>query len=441
MGFWGRLASAFRPAASSRAPGGSTLISSWGGVVPLLQRGTPEAFKAYALSPFFRMVSQRLASERAAAQRKCTVLFDGPDDDQSRQQLGRDDPRYDVIRALRCPVRLASGQVITPHMRRRLTALYYGLAGEAYEGKLRDRVTGRVVALVPFSPLWVMSTPTNREPWYLIQTGAESPPKKIPASEVIPYVDMDPTDPLGRGIGASLSQAQEIDTDDGAAEMMRAVLENQGTPQGALLIEGASPEAVSVARANWRERFGGPSRSGQVEIMGGKAQWIPFTQREVFTQSIEVRKFLRDSFCHVNGISPELFGITEGGTRDSAWVANTNFALGALVPWLELATDQQQAHLVPDFAPSSEDACLGYTSPVPDDRDLQVRLMATAPSAFRGRDARRAGGFAPDPELDERVLGSEPQRSTPTQLPKTPSSRALPMAQALVAPATGPEQW
>lgn len=435
MGFWSKIKSAFAPRASSREPGGPTVIASWGSPIPFLARGTPEAFRAYAQSPFFRMVHQRLATARAKAEVRHTVLFDGPDDDVTRAKIERDDRRYDILRALRRPVLLANGLKITQYQRARLKALYFGLAGEAYEGKLRDG-TGRVVALVPFSPLWVMSVPTTEAPYYLIQTSASQPPKLLPASEVIPYIDLDPNDPIGRGIGASLSQAQEIDTDDNAAEMMRAVLENHGTPQGVLLFETATPKQIDDARSRWQERFGGASRAGQVEVLGGKAQWVPITRGEVFGESIEVRKFLRDSFCHVNGISPELFGILDGSTRDSSWVARSSFADAALDPWLMLTTDAQQAHLVPEFEADPENACLGFTSPVPDDKDLQVRLLATSPGAFRGRDARQVGGFAPDPELDEKVLTSAPQASTPTQLPKPPGAAAF-----IARAATGPEGW
>lgn len=438
MGFWTKIAAPFRARGATREPGGPSVIASWGSVLPFLSRGTAEAFTAYAQSPFFRMVHQRLASSRAAAQMRCTVLFDGPEDDQLREQIGRDDSRYDVMRALRRPVLLANGTKITQYKRARLTALYYGLAGEAYEGKLRDPKTGRVVALVPFSPQWVMAIPSRESPYYLIQTDMATPPKRIAPSEVIPYIDMDPSDPIGRGIGASLSQAQEIDTDDGAAEMMRAVLENQGTPQGVLLFESATPKQLDEAKARWQERFSGASRAGQVEMLGGKAQWIPLTRGQVFAESIEVRKFLRDSLCHMNGFSPELFGVTEGGTRDSSWVAMTHFAKAVLEPWLMLTTDAQQAHLVPDFDADPENLCAGFTSPVPDDLDLQVRLLATAPGAFRGRDARRIGGFAPDLELDERVLTSAPTIATPTQLPKPPVGQFVARASAA---GPGPEGW
>ena len=121
--------------------------------------------------------------------------------------------------------------------------------------------------------------------------------------------------------------------------------------------------------------------------------------------------------------------------RSRRWRATSDEGR-ALWLGLMLTTDAQQAHLVPEFEGDPENACLGFTSPVPDDKDLQVRLLATSPGAFRGRDARQVGGFAPDPELDEKVLTSAPQASTPTQLPKPPGAAAF-----IARAATGPEGW
>lgn len=423
MGFWSWLSRPFRALGSSRDPGGSTVLHSFSTIGPMLRRGTPELFSAYSTSPFYRMVAHRLAHERATALRKHRVLFDGPDDDPRREQINRDDPRYEVMRVLRAPVTLTSGQIMTPLMRNRALALWFGLAGEAYSMKLRSRIDPtRTIGLVPLSPQWVIATPTEREPFYLVQVDNTCVPKRIDPSEVIPYVDLDPENIYGRGVGAGLSLAREIDTDDGAGKFARALLHNHGTPQGMLMLKGATPDQAKQARQLYRERFGGPDRAGQVEIAAGEAQWIPFDGGETFKESIELRRFLRDSFCHVEGISPEVMGILDGSTRDSSWVANQNLARGSIVPWLELATDAEQAHLVPEFVANPEDACLGYSSPIPDDKDLQVRVMATAPAAFKGRDARKVGGFAPDPDLDDKPLGAEPQKATPTQLPKAPGA-------------------
>ena len=420
MGIWSRIGNAFRFRGSSSEPGGgtATVVSSFGMPVPYLRRGVSELFRSYSLSPYFRMVNARLAHERATALRKCRTMFDGPDDDPARVQIGRDDPRYEVMRILRRPVVMASGQRMTFYQREKICALWYGLAGEAYKAKLRGPA-GNVIGLVPISPLWVMQTPTKAEPHYLVQASPEVEPRKIPASEMIPYVDTGAENPYGRGIGAGMSLAQEIDTDDGIARMSRAIIANQGTPQGMLVLEGADKDDVDRARTKWREKFGGPDKAGQIEFARGKANFVSFQQNRIFSESIEARKSIRDMFCHVNGISPEVFGILDGSTRDSNWVAYQSFAQSSLVPWLEMAVDTEQAYLVPDFASNPEEACLGYTSPLPDDRDLQVRVMATAPGAFKGRDARKVGGFAPDPDLDDLPLGSDAQRATPTQLPGT----------------------
>lgn len=371
------------------------------------------------------MVCHRLAHERATALRRCRVLFDGPDDDPFRSAIGRDDPRYDVIRCLRAPVVMSSGQIMTAGMRAKLIALWYGLDGEAYLGKLRSRVDQtRTVGLVPFSPAWVVSTPSTHDPFYTICTGGSASPQKIAPSEIIPYVDLDPANPYGRGLGTGAALAQEIDTDDGAAAFGRAVVQNQGTPAGMLVLEGCDPKDVEKVRDRWREKYGGPAKAGQLEFTRGKAQFIQFQSGKAFAESVDLRKFLRDSFCHVHGVSPELFGILDGSTRDSSWVALHQLAIGSIVPWLEVAIDAEQAHLVPDFVASTEDACLGYSSPTPEDRDLQTRMIATAPGAFRVSDARRVAGLPPDAEIGDRVLTRAPAVSTPTQLPKAPKAMA-----------------
>lgn len=417
MGLWSSVRRLF---GSSKEPGGrtaTTLYSMSALSAPFLRRGTIELFRAYETSPYFRMVQRRLAHERATAVRKHRVLFDGPDDDPERKQIKRDDVRYEVMRALRRPVLMSSGQKVTQYQRNKILALWYGLAGEAFAAKLRDPKSGRVIALVPISPLWIQATPTRDDPNYTVMVSADLAPKKIPASEIIPYVEPTAENPYGRGCGDGASLGYEIDCDDGIAKMSRAIIANQGSPQGVVLVEGANTNQLKEYRENWRQRFGGPSQAGQIEFLGGKASFIPLQHNEIFKEGSDARKNLRDMMCHVCGVTPEVLGILDGSTRESQIVAEQSFAKAALVPWLELVTDTEQAHLVGDFVPNPEDACLGYDSCEPDDRDLQVRLLATAPSAFRGADARKVGGFAPDAELDAKQLGQQPQKATTTQLP------------------------
>lgn len=426
MGLWNAVKRWWRAVAGSTEPGGPTVISSFGyGSVPP-RKGTLELFRAFRDSPWLQAVENRLAHERATALR--LRLYDGPEDDDERAPIRRGDPRAKVLEVLRRPTVASTGQVISARQRDKLLALWYGLCGEAFLIKQRNAI-GQVVGLVPISPLWVVSTPTVREPWYLCRADADParPFRAVPTQDVIPIVDLDPENPYGRGFGAGRSLGDELDTDEGAAKLMRAELFNMGSPSGVVVIEGATATELDKIRGQWRERFGGPDRAGQVEFAKGKAQFIPMSREKIFADAIDARKFLRDTFIQVHGISPEIFGVLNGSTRDSAWVAYYHLALGCLVPWCEIVIDAYQAHLVPDFGAS--DVWLDYVSPVPEDRDLRLRSISVAPSAFRGRDVRQIGDFAPDAELDEKVLGNEPQRAQQTNLPSTPG----PSARALVA--------
>lgn len=420
MGIWARMTG--RPQARALAPSGTMVASLGFGIGPTTRRGTREIFAAYRTHPWLFAISNRLAHERATAARRNLVAWDGPEDDLSRSQIGRDDPRYEIMRLLRRPLRVATGQIMTARARLKALALWYGLAGEAYIAKIRSEQTGRVVGLAPVSPLWVLSTPTEASPHYVVQVDGASAPRQVSPADMIPIVDPDAENPYGRGIGVGATLGDELDTDEGAAQMGRAVLANFGSPSGLVVVEGVEKDELPRLKASWQERFSGPARAGQIEFARGKATFVPISSSIKDSQLIEVRRFLRDTFAQAHGISPEIIGILDGSTRDSTYVAYYHLALGALVPWLEVLSDALQAHLVPEFGDDPESLCVGYTSPIPEDRELQLRCLATAPGAFRGADARRVGGFAPDAELGAQPLGRDPQIATPTQLPRGPGA-------------------
>lgn len=411
MSIFDRVRSLFRGA----APIGSAVFSTgsaWSGPGP--RRGTRELFAAYRTSPWLHAVENRLAHERATATR--LALFDGPDDDPERVQIKRTDPRYQMLRVWRAPARLVTGQVISQRQRVKLLALWYGLAGEAYLLKQRNEF-GAVVGLVPISPLWVTATPSVGKPWYEMRFDASKPPERILPHNVIPLVDLDAENPYGRGVGIGATLDTELDTDEGTAELIKATVLNHGVPHGLLVVKGVEPEEVTALETRWKEKYGGPSRAGQVAFARGEAQFIPLDRRGLFGESLEARKHLRDTFIQVHGISPEIFGVLDGSTRDSAYVAYYHLALGCLVPWLDAVSDALQAHLVPDFS-AGDDLWSSYQSPIPEDRELKLRCVAVAPKAFKGRDLRQIGAFAPDAELDNERLGDEAQVATESQLPQ-----------------------
>lgn len=404
----------FRSKAARGGPGGTTVAWRYGISSPPPRRGTRELFQAYRTSAWLRAVESRIANECASAVK--LRLYDGPEDDDQRKPVAPGDPRYELMRLLRRPVRVASGQVMTARQRNKILALWYGLAGEAFIVKQRGP-SGRVTGLVPLSPLWVRGTPTPEQPFYTVQVDGQSPETRIAPGDVIPIVDLDAENPYGRGVGTAAALGDELDCEEGLATMAKALALNRGVPETLVLLEKATTASqVEEARRGWRERFGGPERAGQVEFIGGTAQVVQLGMKVSDSQLIEQRRFLRDTIIQVHGVSPEIFGVLEQSTRDSIDSAYYLLGLGVLVPWLDALCDAYQSHLVPEFG-TEDDLWLSYKSPIPENRALQINAMSIAPSAFRVRDLREVGGFAPDPERGSEAIASEQRIATPTQLP------------------------
>jgi bifunctional non-homologous end joining protein LigD len=81
---------------------------------------------------------------------------------------------------------------------RRLTQIYLELVGEGYWIKERNEF-GMPVGLWPLPPHWVTKPATPRTPFFEVKfLGWQG---SIPASEIVSFVQPDPCDPYGRGIG------------------------------------------------------------------------------------------------------------------------------------------------------------------------------------------------------------------------------------------------
>jgi DNA ligase D-like protein (predicted ligase) len=81
---------------------------------------------------------------------------------------------------------------------RRLTQIYLELVGEGYWIKERNAF-GMPVGLWPLPPHWVTKPATPRTPFFEVKfLGWRG---SIPASEIVSFVQPDPCDPYGRGIG------------------------------------------------------------------------------------------------------------------------------------------------------------------------------------------------------------------------------------------------
>jgi hypothetical protein len=164
MGFWSRVRNWFRPRADMHGYTGSSVYPiGFDATAP--RAGTRELWRMYRKSPWVFAITDRLAHERATKTR--LTLWDGAEDEPTRTRVERGSPAYEILACWRRPIRVSSGQVITPRQRNKLLSSWWDGVGEAYCVKQRG-AGGRVVGLVPINPLWVLKKPTVDEPTYTV---------------------------------------------------------------------------------------------------------------------------------------------------------------------------------------------------------------------------------------------------------------------------------
>lgn len=373
-------------------------------------------FQAYRENPWFHLGHDRLAQDRAKSLR--WRLYRGPPGDPARELLPAQHPLLDLLRA---PVRFDNGQILSANHRWKVLALHYALAGEWFLWKQRVLPRG-VSALVPISPLSVRELPTSEDRFFHVDLGSVGL-QKISPEDMIWCRDPDPLVPYGRGVGIGRTLGDELDTDEGAAHHQKASLLNHGIPSGLVVVPGLSPEEKDALQLSWSEKFGGPDRAGRIEFARGEGgvEYVKLGDETLFSSTTELRSWLRDTFLQTAGVSPELVGINDGGTRDSAYVAAHNLARGQVEPWQIATCDAIQSQLLSEYEDPAR-VFLECDSALPEDLDLKLRAIATAPSAFRVRDLRAVGGFPPDLDRGDESLIDEPTL-TPGQIPPAPDER------------------
>lgn len=414
--FWSRLRGK-----GPTAPGGPTVGFSMqvNGAPP--RRGTRAILEAYRTMPWLHSVSNRLANEAASATK--LRLFNGPEDDETRQQLPVTDRRYEVITMLRRSVRLANGMKVSARKRWKLVHLWMSLLGEA--GLIKQRGAGnRVVGLVPINPYWVKRLPSPGHPWFDVQVDKDMAIRPVSPDDMIWLSDPDPLNPYARGVGTAESLADELDTDEYAAKMAKAFFVNGGLPDFFVTFEGASEKQLVAAEERFRAKYNGARKSGATHWTGAKMDIKRLDTSFKDQDLMPLRKFERDTIIQTYNVSPEIFGILDGSTRDSTDNAYYLLALGVLVPWLDLLTDALQDDLAEEEYGGG--FFFGYKSPVPDDRKHKLQCIATAPSAFYKRDVREVGGFTPDPECGDEPLTSKPVVAGPTNIDQPMGGDGMP---------------
>jgi len=266
------------------------------------------------------------------------------------------------------------------------------LVGDAFLLKGCD-TAGRVVSLWPIPATWITTMPSVGDPYWRINMNGSQ--MEIPEGLVVWIKDPNPYTPYGRGSSSAAALADELDSDEYAAQFVRAFFENHGVPSTIIGFEGASADSVQAVAQKWNNEHRGPRKSHGVKFVDGKP-WVAkvsaeFTDREV----TELRRFFRDEVNQQFGIPPEILGILESSNKATIDAAENIFARWVLVPRAERVRIALQRQLIDPVDPN---LILGYVSPVPDDREHRLATMTESPHNFTRDQWQETAGYEVEPD-------------------------------------------
>lgn len=295
----------------------------------------------------------------------------------------------------------------------KLASTHYELVGEIYLVLDRDPSTGIPVGFWPTPPHWVKKLPDLTQPkdkrFYSVQIAGLT--RDVPAADVIAIRDLDPDDPLGRGIGPGFALGDELDSDEYIARFIKNSFWNNAMPAAALAIDDGKgnanqpPPSIKAWTEKLASEFKGPENAGRLLVTNGKLSFARLDSPFKDMQLVELRKFLISFIRMVWGIPPEILGDMTSSNRATSNAAEALFAGQVIVPRLEVLRTEYQFRLVPLLG---EDVILDYESPVPADRDFQLRAASAMPSTVEKNEWRALQGLKPRPEFEGQFPSEAP---------------------------------
>lgn len=306
----------------------------------------------------------------------------------------------------------------------------YKLVGEAYLLKIRAP-NGKVIALTPIAPSWVVQTPTaNSNYWQIYPFGTTGGNAiVVPNEDVIWFKDINLNDPYGRGRGTAETIGDEIQSDEYASKYAKNLFFNDATPSAIIYAPAGTKETADQIKQSWIQKMAGYLHAKEPMVLtgeGSKFEKIAQTPQEM--DFVESRKFLRDSANQQFHIPPEIMGILENSNRstiDSAFYLLNKNVLADVLRMFERVMNTQL--LWEDFDKEHK-YVLHHENTIEEDMDLKLRIANEGLSrgTLTRNEWRIAMGYQPDERNGDVYLMSfstveEQQNSNPVELPDLPS--------------------
>lgn len=188
----------------------------------------------------------------------------------------------------------------------KVTQQHIDLVGEAYWIFERNSL-GVPIVIWPIPPDWVKGLPTKDSPFYSISFGSKT--FHVPESEILAFIDPDPSNPYARGSGIAASLGDELEIDEFSSKHLKNFFFNRARPDLIISGEGLSREDTVRLEQKWLDTHQGFWNSFKPHFLNRKVEIKEVGQSFENMQITQLRKQERDTIMQVYGIPPEKLGV------------------------------------------------------------------------------------------------------------------------------------
>lgn len=275
---------------------------------------------------------------------------------------------------------------------------YRKLLGESIDWI--QQMPGGEYSLLPFP-----KTSCRREyPWWEIRHNELD--VRVHEDEILRIFNPSLLDPYGRGVGAGMALAGEVDLSRLAQKHERTEFANFGVPLFMMLMPGATSLQAADVADKWAEEVYGVDNRGRAMFLPTPEGLAPIIQ-EAHTKLkdmavTEVREFSDKLIRKTLGVQPELLGEMESSNRATSEHAMTQFAEHVLEPLLEQHRLGLTRQLLPLF--NDDRLTIKHGDPRPDPWARREEVMGSRFWAFTINEHRAQAGYDAIPDGNALVI-------------------------------------
>ena len=308
----------------------------------------------------------------------------------------------------------------------------YALVGEAFLLKVRD-ARGKVIALQPVAPSWVVQQPTvNQKYWQIYPFGTAGGNSIIvPVEDVISFKDIDLNDPYGRGRGTSEAIGDEIQSDEYASKYAKNLFFNDATPSAIIYAPEGNKETADQIKQTWLQKMAGFHHAKEPMVLTGKdSKFEKISQSPTELDFVESRRFLRDNANEHFHIPPEIMGILQNSNRSTIDSAEYLLNKNVLADYLRMFERVINSQLLWEDYDKERNFILHHENNISEDiaQKLQIANDGLSRGVLTVNDWRTAMGYEKDEKGGDVYLRGfgqveVPFNSEPIELPEAPTEQ------------------